>query len=49
MHGTASKTCWIKKAETVKEGYAEFGPKCRNMKTGNIDDLESILLNGSHT
>ena len=48
MHGTASKTGWIKKAETIKEGYAKFGLKLRNMKKGNFDDLESILLNGSH-
>jgi len=48
IHGSASKTGWNKKAETIKEGYAKFGPKLRNMNKGNVDDLESILLNGSH-
>ncbi|XP_053377288.1 uncharacterized protein LOC123545424 [Mercenaria mercenaria] len=35
---------WIKKSESIKEGYAKFGPKRRNMRTGNYEELESALL-----
>ena len=35
---------WIKKAESIKEGFEKFGPKRRNMRTGEFDDLEKVLL-----
>ena len=37
-------TGWVKKAESIKEGYAKFGPKRRVMRTGQFDELESPML-----
>ena len=37
-------TGWVKKADTIKEGYAKFGPKRRVMRIGQFDDLETALL-----
>ena len=37
-------TGWVKKADTIKEGYAKFGPKRRVMRLGQFDDLETALL-----
>ena len=35
---------WVKKADTIKEGYAKFGPKRRVMHIGQFDELETALL-----
>ena len=35
---------WVKKADTIKEGYAKFGPKRRVMRIGQFDELETALL-----
>ena len=37
-------TGWVKKADTIKEGYAKFGPKRRVMRIGQFDDQETALL-----
>ena len=35
---------WVKKADTIKEGYAKIGPKRRVMRIGQFDELETALL-----
>ena len=35
---------WLKKADSIKEGFAKFGPKRCNMRQGNYEDLETALL-----
>lgn len=35
---------WIKKSESIKEGYEKFGPKRKLMRSGNFEELESVLL-----
>ena len=35
---------WVKKAESIKKGFEKFGPKRRNMRNGEFEDLEKVLL-----
>ena len=35
---------YVKKADSIKEGYAKFGPKRLVMHIGQFDELETALL-----
>ena len=35
---------WLKKAESIKEGYAKLGPKRRLICTRSLDELENAML-----
>ena len=37
-------TGWVKKADTIQEGYAKFRPKRRVMHIGQFNELETALL-----